>query len=612
MAAERRLAAIMFTDIVGYTALMAESEERGLWARERHRQLVRPLVEKYHGEAIEAHGDESLSVFSSALDAVNCALAIHEALVDDARQLRLHIGLHLGEVVLQQGEVSGDGVNIASRICALASGDAPYVSDEVQHALQNQPSLRFDALGDHELKNVPRPVGIFRVNGASQPPRAGAVARPRRAVARRWTAAVGVLLLAAGAVVAWSFINLTREPDAQPGPPAIAVLAFENLGGDPEQEYLADGIAEDLTTRLARFEGFSVIARNSAFTYKGRSVDARQVSADLSARYLVEGSVRRAGTRIRISVQLIDAPAGTHLWAQTYDRELDDALVLQDDITQAIVAAIHPEVVQAEVERLLRQEPENLDAWDSFHRGLWQWNKFTREDNAEARQSFEKAIELEPSWSRPHAALALTHVIDITNGWTDSMERSAGEVMRAAQTAIALNPHDPVAQHAAGHAYGFSGEREKMIAAYAHAMDPTDALGSVCSGVHLGMAGRPEEAIGVIEEAIRLSPQDPVMPVYFRGMAYAHFAAERYEEAVAWAKRTLEHPLRFDDHAAYRILAASYVALGRVEEGRLAAREAKRLNPEYSLAYLRRYGDSYDPDFVQRFLEALHTAGFEG
>jgi TolB-like protein len=399
------------------------------------------------------------------------------------------------------------------------------------------------------------------------------------------------------------------ETVVAPGPPAIAVLAFHNLSGDPEQEYLSDGIAEDLITRLARVRGHAVIARNSAFAYKSRSVDSRQVGAELGARYLVEGSVRRAGGRIRINAQLIDALTGRHVWAQTYDRELGDTLALQDEITRAIVAAVNPEIAAVEIERAVRRAPENLDAWDYFHRGLWHFYKLRPDHNAKARESFERAIELDPRWSRPFSGLAWTHYIDIGAGWTDSIERSAGELVRAARTAIELDPRDPLAHHALGHAHQVSGDRERAIAAFKHAVDPADAGGYACAAVYLGMAAPPEEAIAMIEEVIRLSPEDPAMPSYFQGMGYAHFAAERYGEAVEWAKRALESPWGATSAAIYRLLAASYAHLDRLEEARSAALEAARLRPGFSSSRFRLQYAAADPQFVERYLEGLRKAG---
>ena len=303
MPTERRLAAIMFTDIVGYTALMAESEAKGLRVRERHRALVRPVVEQYHGESIEARGDESLSTFPTALDAVNCALAIEAAARDEA-ELKLHLGIHLGDVVVQDGEVSGDGVNIASRICALSEGGGICVSDEVQHSIQNQENVEAHSLGEHELKNVPRPVGVFSITGVAAPPRFIAAVQPARSPRTARWAFAGVVALFLGALGAWWLTG--RAPDAGPVR-SIAVLPFDNLSGDPEQEYFADGMTEALIANLARVRGLRVISRTSTMAYRNSGKTLPQIARELDVDAVVEGSVLRAGERVRITAQLIQA-----------------------------------------------------------------------------------------------------------------------------------------------------------------------------------------------------------------------------------------------------------------------------------------------------------------
>jgi adenylate cyclase len=337
----------MFTDIVGSTALMAKSEAEGLRAKERHRALVRPLVERYHGDCIEAKGDESLSVFPSALDAVNCALAIEAELLE--LDLKLHIGIHLGDISLARGEISGDGVNIAARVCALSEGGGICVSDEVLHAVRNQPDIDVTPLGERELKNVGRPVPVFALTGPAAPP--SRRRSPRGPIYAR--AGVGVVLLALVVSLAWLYQRGEAPPGRLTAPgvagladrPAIAVLPFENLTGDPEQRIFADGLAEDLITRLGSWRSFPVIARASSFN-PDLPKDVQKAGYELRAHYVVVGSVRKAGERIRVNVQLIDSESGRQVWANQYDRDFRDLLALQDEITATIIGEVNPDLLQ--------------------------------------------------------------------------------------------------------------------------------------------------------------------------------------------------------------------------------------------------------------------------
>jgi adenylate cyclase len=461
---ERKLAAIMFTDIVGYTALMAESEEKGLGVRSRHREVVRPLVQQYHGESIEARGDESLSVFSTALDAVNCALAIEEQVKNDS-ELKLHVGIHLGDLVVQGDEVSGDGVNIASRICSLSEGGGLCVSGEVYRSIRNQPGIESTALGEQDLKNVPEPVAVYAVSGRAAPPRTVSAAVPKARPRALLVAGVVGVLAVAGLLI-WRLPMTT--PSIAPsdeqftvpgfgGRPAIAVLAFDNLSGDPDQEYFADGIAEDLITRLSGWRWFPVIARNSSFTYKGQAVDVQQVGRELGARYVIEGSVRKAGDRVRISAQLIDAASGHHIWAETYDRNLQDIFEVQDSITEAVSVSLRRALGEFEIQRVARTEPRNPNAYETTLRGSWHINRFTKDDNAKAQSLFRRAADLDPSFALPLCGLAYSHYWDIFYQWTDSPARSAAELDRNARACVALNPEREEGQIALGLAYSLTG-----------------------------------------------------------------------------------------------------------------------------------------------------------
>ncbi len=393
------------------------------------------------------------------------------------------------------------------------------------------------------------------------------------------------------------------------GRPAIAVLPFDNLGADPEQEYFADGLAQDLITRLSSWRGFPVISHFSSFSYKGDSVDVQEVGRALGARYVVQGGVQRAGDGIRISTRLIDATTGQVVWADRYNRRIEDVLAMQEEISQAIVAAMYPELDRFDRERALRHEPGDLAAWDWAQRGWWHWNRGTPEDNAEARRSYERAVELDPRFSTAFAGLALTHYYDLSSGWTDAPEQSIQDLIEAAETAVALDDRDPSGRHALGHAYALTGERDKMIAAFdlSVELNPSSALVRSCAGESLALAGQSERAIAHLEEAIRLSPQDQGIAWTYHALALAHFSAGEYEPAVDWAGRAVN---QMPDFAfAYRTLASSPAQLGRLEAAHNALDDAKRLAPEFTLAAGARVLLTAEPTVGRRYLDGLRLAG---
>jgi adenylate cyclase len=394
------------------------------------------------------------------------------------------------------------------------------------------------------------------------------------------------------------------------GAPAIAVLPFDNLSGDPEQEYFADGLAEDLITRLAAFR-IPVIARNSSFTYKGEPVDVKRVSRELGVRYVVEGSVRRAGQRVRISTQLIDATTGQHVWAERYDRELGDVFAVQDEVTEAIVASVYPEWMRAERERVARRAPESLDAWESVQRGWWHIMHMTKEENARARSFFERAIELDPNSVMAFALLAQTHLSEVAFQWTGDPGRSIAAALRAAQTAVSLDDDNSFGHYALGSAYQYSGQRKEALAALERVIElnPSSPWGHQGLGSVLVTSGRADEALESLEKAIRLSPRDPAMWNWLLDVAMAHFAAGRYPEAGEWARRSLQR--NPGNLRAYRYLAASYAHLGKIEEARAALREFLRLDPDFSLSRLRVLTGAFDPGFIGRLADGLRKAGLK-
>ncbi len=587
-AVERKLAAIMFTDIVGYTALMAESEEKGLRARERHRELVRPLVEKYHGESIEARGDESLSTFPTALDAVNCAIAIQDQLQKDA-DLKLHLGIHLGDIVVQGGEVSGDGVNIASRICSLSEGGGLCVSGEVYHSVRNQPNIDATPLGEHELKNVGRPVAVYAlgledgIKGRRHPARRK---RSRLRVALATFAGL-ILLLGVGIWASWPLAigwvldraGLGGAPVNPPLPerPSIAVLPFANLSNDPEQEYFSDGLTEDLTTDLARNPGLFVIARNSAFSYKGKNVRVEDVGRELGVRYVLEGSVRKDSERVRITAQLIDATSGFHVWSERYDRELADIFNLQSEISERILAALRVEISEAEARRIRGKPTGNLTAYDLVQQALSHWNRYTRKDLLEARRLMEQAVELDPEYARAWSGLGATYTVESGFGWNldpTVMDRAEELLDRA----LALDPTIP-GPHivlAAVNLFRIRPAAAAVAAEKAIELAPSWPRAHYFLGVAMAQQGRFIDATRAINRAQRLDPKSP--PGLLVIIPYVNLAAGRTDVAVEMFEQV--RTSNTDMIIARIPLAALYESDGRHAEAQALAREILDVNPE--------------------------------
>jgi adenylate cyclase len=585
---DRRLAAILSADVVGYSRLMAEDEAATVRTLSDYREEIGLLVRQHRGRVVDTAGDSLLAEFPTATGAVKCAVEVQRVLgvrnvaLPPERRMEFRIGVHLGEVLVEGDRIYGDGVNIAARLEGLAEPGGICISGTVRDQIESKLALHCEDMGEQSLKNIPRPVRVHRIRMQSEP---------------------------VAADLALPGMEERTVPGFH-GAPAIAVLPFDNLSDDPEQEYFADGVAEDLITRLSSFRSFPVIARNSSFIYKGRAADVKEVSRGLGVRYVVEGSVRKVRERVRISAQLIDATTGHHLWAERYDRDLGDIFAVQDEITEAIAASMYPELDQSERERAIKGGPENLDAWDLAQRGLWHWNKLTREDNAKARDLLKKAVRIDQRLGLALCGLAVTYWSDLIYGWSPPDE-VAMEVGQLAQRSADLDVKDPFAQLALAVLYGLSGQREKTIPAVQRAVElnPSFALACLGLGLALGFAGRADEAIAALDKAIRLSPHDPLMWLITHCVSVAHFAAGRHRQAVEWAQRSIER--RPDFTPPYRFLAASYAHLGQLGEAQAAVEVAERVAPGLTIATVRGLTAILDPPFGDHFIDGLRKAGLK-
>ena len=585
---ERRLAAVLAADIVGYSRLMRADEE-GTLARLKalHRELFEPKVREHRGRIVKLMGDGALVEFASAVDAVRCAVAVQEGMaareagVAEESALALRLGINLGDIIIDSGDIYGDGVNLAARLEGLAEPGGICLSASIHEQVRHKLDMTFEDLGEQSVKNIAEPVRVFRV--VAETPEAAPAAAP-------------------GAEASLPL----------PDKPSIAVLPFDNMSGDPEQEYFADGISEDLITALSKIRWFFVIARNSTFTYKGQAVEVTQVARELGVRYVIEGSVRKAGNRVRISAQLIDATTGRHVWAERYDRDLADIFELQDEMAQTIAGAVEPELSAVERERAARKAPESLDAWETYQRGLWHLWSFTRDDNTEAQRVLRRAQKLDPGFATAYAFESYSHYLHAMLGFAEAPDESLAAALTAAKRALALDDKDPVAYFALGRVYMMHGKHDASVAELETtlALNPSFAMAYHGLGSALMLSGRLEEAAEALDKAIRLSPRDPVLwgMMCFRSMTCS--LLRQYEAAAEWARRAAHEP-RADKggYWAYAVLASALGNLGHTVEAREAVDEALRRKPDLSLSYLAKTLPTKQPGGIDPYLDGLRKAG---
>jgi TolB-like protein/class 3 adenylate cyclase len=584
---ERRLVAIFAADVAGYSRLMSQDEGGTLRTLTARRAILDRFISVHAGRIANTAGDSVLAEFTSVVDAIQCAVAAQEALavagqnLPESQQLRFRIGVHVGDVIVQGGDLFGDGVNIAARLQSIAEAGGVCVSGAAHDYVRKALLLSYVDRGPQQVKNIDEPVRAYFVTSLDAP-------------------SPGLTPIGGRSAA----LSHSEKP-------SIAVLPFENFSGNPDDDYFSDGITEDLITALTRVRWFHVIARNSVFGYKKRNQDIRQIARDLGARYVLEGSVRKAQDQVRLTAQLIDGATGTHLWAKRYDRELTDIFAVQDDLTECIVASVEPELGKAERERALAKRPENLTAWDLCQRGLWHLYRRHKDNLVEAERLFGLALDLDPELLPAIIGSAEANYFAVAYGYADDPTKPHQQVaLRLAQRAVELDDQDPAARCTMARALLLHNEHEAAIPHIeaALALNPSMAWAHYLLGVAYAYSGRAEDALAPLGTAISLSPHDPYAGRIMVCRAEAHLFLGQYEQAAEWARRALREPstIHWSGHSA---LVSALGYLGRKEDAGRAMRDLLLSRPDFTSALLGRSLAIRDPQYLACYREGLYRAG---
>ena len=583
---ERRLAAILAADVAGYSRLTGSDEEgTHVRLRERLRGLADPKISEHRGKVVKHTGDGVLAEFGSVVDAVRCAIEVQRGMAEQnatmpqVKRIEFRIGIHVGDIIVDDNDIFGDGVNIAARLEGIAEPGGVCISDDAQRQVRGKVDFAFEDMGPQNLKNIVEPMRAWRLRMNAS----GSAAAPIEPSVE------------------------STQALALPDKPSIAVLPFENMSGDPEQEYFADGMVEEIITALSRFKWLFVIARNSSFTFKGQAVDVKEVGRRLGVRYILEGSVRKASGKVRITGQLIDAVTGTHIWVDRFERDLTDVFALQDEVTVAVVSAIQPKLFQTEIAMATRRRPENLTAYDCYLRAMQQFYLTTREGVAETLRLAHRALELDPRFGLVAALAGASHMQNVLWGYAIDPQFDRKEAVRLFRLALSVDDGDPDTLAWAALISAFMvGDSESSVelADRAVALNPNSFLAWGGRGQVYRVAGLPEEAIRSFERAMRMSPVDPLLHLSFTGMGLAFIELGRFDEALVAGKKALRQNPSFSP--TYRCLASAFAHLGRAAEAREAAARVLEVDPGFTIsAWIARGGQSN----AKLLIEGLRKAG---
>ncbi len=577
---ERRLAAIFAGDIAGYSRLMGADEEGTLRQLKAHRKdLVDPKISEHRGRIVKTTGDGMLVEFGSVVDAVRCAVDIQRAMaernadVPADKRIEFRVGVNVGDIIIEGDDIFGDGVNIAARLEGIAEPGGIYISDDTLRQIRGKIDVLCDDLGERDLKNIAQPVRVYRVRLQA--------AKPQNDLS-----------------------------PTLPEKPSIVVLPFQNMSGDPEQEYFADGMVEDIITALSRFKSLFVIARNSSFVYKGRAVDVKQVGRELGVRYVLEGSVRKSSSRVRITAQLIDSATGAHLWADRFDGELEDVFDLQDQVTASVIGAIAPKLEQVEIERAKRKPTESLDAYDYYLRGLANSSQWSKEPTDEALRMFYRAIELDPGFAAAYGMAAYCFVMRKGNRWIIDRASEVAEAARLSRLAVDLGADDAVALAGGGYTLAFVVHEVEKGSAYidrAIALNANFATALVSSSWAKAFLGESDEAIKRATSSMRLSPLDPFSFRALGAIGLAHFIAGRYDEASTWGEKSMQ--LRPHYLPAICYVAAAQELAGRHSEALKMMAHLREVDPAMRVSDVKDWMPIRSADGVARYEDGLRKAG---
>lgn len=573
---KRKLSGILSADVQGYSRLMEDDEKATVDTITKYREIISSIIRKYNGRVVDSPGDNLLAEFGSVTDATEASVDIQTELksknadLPDNRKMEFRIGISLGDVIEDGDRIYGVGVNIAARLQSLAEGGGICISGTVYDQVENKLAVQFENLGEHKVKNIQKPIRVFRV--------------------------------LFGQEVTSRESNMVRTQEK----PSIAVLPFVNLSDDPEQEYFSDGLTEDLITDLSKVSGLFVIARNSVFTYKGKTVRVDKVGQDLGVRYIVEGSVRKVKDRVRITAQLVDSKTGGHIWAERYDRDLEDIFSLQDEVTQKIVEALEVTLTVKEQQQLRAIPTDNLEAYDFYLKGSAYFSRTTKDAIAQARQMYQKAIDLDPDYADAYAALGVSYWVE----WIWQFTQDSNVLIQAnelIQKALALDDASPSAYMVLGFLQALKKNYAQALESVRKgiALDPNNPDAYLLMGFFLTVSGKAEEAITHIKKAMRLNPHYPFIYAFRLGMAY-HFT-NRYDEAISEYKKSIT--LNPDFIPVHINLAALYSELGQKESAKAEVAEILRLSPDFSSDALKERFSFINQDTLTRLIEALRKAG---
>ena len=581
---ERRLAAILSADMVGYSRLMEADEEQIIARQKAHRsELIDPKISAHRGRLFKLMGDGMLVEFASVVDAVQCAIEIQQSMasredgVPEATRIRYRIGINVGDIIIDGEDILGDGVNVAARLEGLAEPGGICISHSVHQAVAGKSDMTFEDLGEQHVKNIKRPLRVFGVNIDQNTSKHKS-----------------------------DFTGIAKVVSDQP---SIAVLAFDNMSGDPDQEYFSDGISEDIITGLSRIKNLLTIARNSSFSYKGQKVDVRRIGRELGVRYILGGSVRKGGNQVRVTSQLIDTQSGGQVWADRFDGNLDDIFELQDDITAKVLTAVGTEITLAEIERAARKRPDNLDAWDRYLRAISLYHQNSKIAHEQAKLILTEAIELDPSFSKAYALLSLFYVNAGFHAWEASARKAMTDAENLAQKAINLDYENDTAHLALGWIQCFNSLPKQAVESLKRAIE----INPSNSGAHgllvsaFGFQGFIDEALEAFRQANRGSPRDPDRYLWFIGVMNAHFSVENYKECVEAGERAIL--LRPNFYGGHFITAAALPYLGRIEDAQNAIKNALNVTPRMTLSKTKQNPIFVRENDVARLLEGLRLAG---